>query len=103
MLEARRLNAGYGAARVLFDVELAARRGEVVALLGRNGAGKSTTLKTLMGLIRPLSGEVHFEGHRIGAWEPFEIARAGQSRTAPRRRYAGPRNALRPKAAGSVP
>ncbi len=77
MLEARRLNAGYGAARVLFDVELAARRGEVVALLGRNGAGKSTTLKTLMGLIRPLSGEVHFEGHRIDGREPFEIARAG--------------------------
>src|SRR5712664_4472281 len=77
MLEARRLNAGYGAARVLFDVELAARRGEVVALLGRNGAGKSTTLKTLMGLIRPLSGEVHFTGHRIDGREPFEIARAG--------------------------
>src|SRR5882672_7346133 len=77
MLEARRLNAGYGAARVLFDVELAARRGEVVALLGRNGAGKSTTLKTLMGLIRPFSGEVHFDGRRIDAWEPYEVARAG--------------------------
>jgi branched-chain amino acid transport system ATP-binding protein len=77
MLEARRLNAGYGAARVLFDVELAARHGEVVALLGRNGAGKSTTLKTLMGLIQPLSGEVRFEGHRIDGREPFEIARAG--------------------------
>ena len=77
MLEARRLNAGYGAARVLFDVELAAHRGEVVALLGRNGAGKSTTLKTLMGLIRPFSGEVHFDGRRIDAWEPYEVARAG--------------------------
>ena len=77
MLEARRLNAGYGAARVLFDVELAACRGEVVALLGRNGAGKSTTLKTLMGLIRPLSGEVLFEGRRIDGGEPYEIARAG--------------------------
>jgi branched-chain amino acid transport system ATP-binding protein len=77
MLEARRLNAGYGAAGVLFDVELAASRGEVVALLGRNGAGKSTTLKTLMGLIRPFSGEVHFDGRRIDAWEPYEVARAG--------------------------
>jgi branched-chain amino acid transport system ATP-binding protein len=77
MLEARRLNAGYGAARVLFDVELAVRHGEVVALLGRNGAGKSTTLKTLMGLIRPFSGEVHFDGRRIDAWEPYEVARAG--------------------------
>ena len=77
MLEARRLNAGYGAARVLFDVELAVRRGEVVALLGRNGAGKSTTLKTLMGLIQPFSGEVHFDGRRVDAWEPYEVARAG--------------------------
>ena len=76
MLEARRLNAGYGAARVLFDVELAANRGEVVALLGRNGAGKSTTLKTLMGLIRPLSGEVHFELAYIfetSAWKLVKI------------------------------
>src|SRR5436190_10334086 len=77
MLEARRLSAGHGAARVLFDVELAVRRGEVVALLGRNGAGKSTTLKTLMGLIRPFSGEVHFDGRRVDAWEPYEVARAG--------------------------
>src|SRR3989449_8440177 len=77
MLEARRLSAGYGAARVLFDVELAVRRGEVVALLGRNGAGKSTTLKTLMGLIQPFSGEVHFDGRRVDAWEPYEVARAG--------------------------
>ena len=77
MLEARRLNAGYGAARVLFEVGLTVRHGEVVALLGRNGAGKSTTLKTLMGLIRPLSGEVYFDGRRIDAWEPYEIARAG--------------------------
>ncbi|TMH95304.1 MAG: ATP-binding cassette domain-containing protein, partial [Betaproteobacteria bacterium] len=77
MLEARRLSAGYGAARVLFDVELAVGRGEVVALLGRNGAGKSTTLKALMGLIRPFSGEVHFDGRRVDAWEPYEVARAG--------------------------
>jgi len=76
ILEARRLNAGYGAARVLFDVELAARRGEVVALLGRNGAGKSTTLKTLMGLIRPLSARcISRPPHRRR--EPFEVARAG--------------------------
>src|SRR5207247_8729845 len=77
MLEARRLSAGYGAARVLFDVELAVRRGEVVALLGRNGAGKSTTLKTLMGLIQPFSGAVHFDGRRVDAWEPYEVARGG--------------------------
>jgi branched-chain amino acid transport system ATP-binding protein len=77
MLEVSGLSAGYGRARVLFEVELAARRGEVVALLGRNGAGKSTTLKAIMGLVAPLSGEVRFDGRRIDGREPHEIARLG--------------------------
>jgi branched-chain amino acid transport system ATP-binding protein len=77
MLEVRRLNAGYGPARVLFDVNLEARAGEVVALVGRNGAGKSTLLKALMGLVERFSGEVRFDGRRIDRLEPFEIARLG--------------------------
>jgi branched-chain amino acid transport system ATP-binding protein len=77
MLEVKRLNAGYGPVQVLFDASLEARAGEVVALLGRNGAGKSTTLKALMGLVRRLSGEVRFDGRRIDRLEPFEIARLG--------------------------
>jgi branched-chain amino acid transport system ATP-binding protein len=77
MLEVRSLSAGYGAARVLFDVELKVSRGEVVALLGRNGAGKSTTLKAIMGLVPPQSGEVIFDGRRISGLEPYEIARLG--------------------------
>ncbi len=77
MLEVRRLTAGYGRARVLFDVSLEARAGEVVALLGRNGAGKSTTLKALMGLVVRFSGEVRFDGQRIESLEPYEIARRG--------------------------
>ena len=76
-LEVRRLNAGYGRARVLFDVELDVARGEVVALLGRNGAGKSTTLKAIMGLVPPISGEIVFDGRPLQNLEPHEIARLG--------------------------
>jgi len=77
MLEAHRLNAGYGQAHILFDVDLDAREGEVVVLLGRNGAGKSTTLKAIIGVVRPLSGEVRFAGQRIDRMQPFQIARLG--------------------------
>ena len=77
MLEVRRLNAGYGRARVLFDIDLDAERGEVVALLGRNGAGKSTTLKAIMGLVSPLSGEVIFDDKNLKNLEPHQIARLG--------------------------
>jgi branched-chain amino acid transport system ATP-binding protein len=77
MLEVRRLSAGYGRAQVLFDIDLDANRGEVVALLGRNGAGKSTTLKAIMGLVPPLSGEVIFDEKRISQLQPYEIARLG--------------------------
>jgi branched-chain amino acid transport system ATP-binding protein len=76
MLEVKTLSARYGRARVLYDVSLEARAGEVVALLGRNGAGKSTTLKALMGLVER-TGEVHFDGNPIGELEPHEIARLG--------------------------
>ena len=77
MLEARGLSAGYGRAQVLFGIDLAVDKGEVVALLGRNGAGKSTTLKALMGLIEARSGEVRFGGERIDRRSPHEIARLG--------------------------
>src|SRR5687767_4243373 len=76
-LEVRRLSAGYGRARVLFDIDLEVRGGEVVALLGRNGAGKSTTLKAIMGLVPPSSGEVVFDGRNLGNLQPYEIARRG--------------------------
>ena len=77
MLEVVALGAGYGRAQVLFGVALQASQGEVVALLGRNGAGKSTTLKTVMGLIRRTAGEVRFDGRRIDGLEPHEISRLG--------------------------
>ena len=77
MLEIRGLNAAYGQAHILFDVALSAAAGEVAVLLGRNGAGKSTTLKAAMGLVRPLSGEIRFLGRRIDRLDPFQIARLG--------------------------
>jgi branched-chain amino acid transport system ATP-binding protein len=77
MLEVARLSGGYGRAQVLFDLRLEIGAGEVVALLGRNGAGKSTTLKTIMGLLPAFAGEVRLDGRRIDRLEPYEIARAG--------------------------
>jgi branched-chain amino acid transport system ATP-binding protein len=77
MLEVEGLNAWYGAARILFDLALQVGRGEVVALMGRNGAGKSTTLKALMALLPRRSGTVRFRGEDISRLRPFEIARRG--------------------------
>ena len=77
LLEARGLQVRYGRAQVLFGMSLRLKPGEIVALLGRNGAGKSTTLKTLMGLLQPSAGEVTLDGRRIDGLEPFEIARLG--------------------------
>jgi branched-chain amino acid transport system ATP-binding protein len=77
MLELRGVNAGYGKARILFDVDLELRAGETSLLTGRNGAGKSTTLKSILGLVRLTSGEVHFAGKRIDGLDPYRVARAG--------------------------
>lgn len=77
LLSVQRLNAWYGRAHILFDVDLQVRRGEVVALMGRNGAGKSTTLKSIMGLVPARRGTIRFDGRPIEGLEPFEIARAG--------------------------
>jgi len=76
LLELARVSAGYGRAGVLFDASLAVEQGEVVMLAGRNGAGKSTTLKAVMGLIAR-TGEIRFHGQRVDRREPFEIARLG--------------------------
>ena len=77
ILETKALSAAYGHAQVLFGVDLQLRAGEVVALMGRNGAGKSTTLKAIMGLVPPRAGTVTFEGHEIAGLNPFRIARLG--------------------------
>jgi branched-chain amino acid transport system ATP-binding protein len=77
MLTVTGLHAYYGRAHILSDVALEVARGQVAVLLGRNGAGKSTTMKTIMGLVRAARGEIVFEGQRIERWEPYRIALAG--------------------------
>jgi branched-chain amino acid transport system ATP-binding protein len=77
LLDAKSLCAWYGAAQILYDVELHVNRGEVVALMGRNGAGKSTTLKALMGLLSKRKGTVRFLGQDVSKAEPHEVARRG--------------------------
>jgi branched-chain amino acid transport system ATP-binding protein len=77
VLEVEGLRAGYGPAEILFGVSLRLARGEVAALMGRNGAGKSTTLKAIMGLVPPRAGRVRFAGRDITGMAAFRIARLG--------------------------
>jgi len=86
MLAVESLSAWYGAAQILYDLSFEVGRGEVVALMGRNGAGKSTTLKSIMGLTAERQGTVRFEDRDISGLKPFEIARRGLGYTPEDRR-----------------
>ncbi len=77
MLTVENLDAGYGEAQILFSVDLAVGAGEVVTLLGRNGMGKTTTVRAIMGLIRPRAGRVSFGGVDLTGSAPFRLAQAG--------------------------
>ena len=77
MLKVAALHSYYGQAHILADISLEVNAGEVVVLLGRNGAGKSTTLKSIVGLVRPKSGIIEFQGQRIERAAPYRIARMG--------------------------
>ncbi len=77
MLDAQQLCAWYGKAQILFDVSLHVGAGQCVALMGRNGAGKSTTMKALMGLLARRSGRVRFEGRDVSQLAPHAISRLG--------------------------
>ena len=77
MLTATDLHAYYGRAHILQGVSFALGAGEVLVLLGRNGAGKSTTMKSLIGILRPRDGSVSFAGREVAGWEPHRIARLG--------------------------
>lgn len=77
LLEIHDLNTYYGLSHALQNISLNVKRGEIVALLGRNGMGKSTTLKSVMGLVKPKSGAVRFKGKDITGLPPFKVARTG--------------------------
>jgi branched-chain amino acid transport system ATP-binding protein len=76
-LELKSINTFYGRSHILFDVSLSVEKGEVVSLLGRNGAGKSTTFRSVIGLTPPQSGEVIFRGERVNGLRAFRICRKG--------------------------
>jgi branched-chain amino acid transport system ATP-binding protein len=77
MLTLELVHAGYGSAEVLFGVSLQVREGEVVALSGRNGMGKTTTLRSVLGILRPSHGEIRFRGVRLVGLKPHEIVGMG--------------------------
>ena len=89
LLEVTGLNSYYGDSHILFDVALRVERNEVVALLGRNGAGKSTALKSVMGVVTPTSGSVRLEGIEIAGRKSHAIAKAGMQLVHEERRIFG--------------
>ena len=77
MLKVNSIQSSYGITQVLFDLSLEVNEGEVVTLLGRNGMGKTTTVRSIMGIIKPGSGSITFDEQEISGWPSYKIARAG--------------------------
>ena len=77
LLELRNIAAAYGLSQVLFNVSFSVREGEVISLIGRNGMGKTTTVRTLMGILTPRSGQIRFRGAPINGLPPYRIVRLG--------------------------
>jgi branched-chain amino acid transport system ATP-binding protein len=77
LLSVENIHTAYGLSQVLFGISLDVAEGECVCLLGRNGVGKSTTMRSIMGLTPPRSGRVVWRGRDVAGWPPFRIARAG--------------------------
>ena len=79
MLHLKGISTRYGPIQVLKDVDLTVRAGELVCLLGGNACGKTTTMKTIIGLVKPFKGEIEFDGHPITHWSPAQIVKGGIS------------------------
>jgi branched-chain amino acid transport system ATP-binding protein len=77
LLELAEIHTAYGLSRVLFGISLAVQAGECVCLLGRNGVGKTTAMRSVMGLTPPSAGHVRFKAQDITGWPPYKVARAG--------------------------
>ncbi|MGA7802831.1 MAG: ABC transporter ATP-binding protein [Gammaproteobacteria bacterium] len=92
LLQVEHINSYYGDSHVLFDVDMHVDEHEVVALLGRNGAGKSTTLKSLVGAVKPHNGTIRFDGNDIRGLPPYEIAQRGIQLVPEERRIFGSLN-----------
>ncbi|HKJ10541.1 MAG TPA: ABC transporter ATP-binding protein [Gammaproteobacteria bacterium] len=92
LLEIEGINSYYGDSHVLFDVDMHVDEHEVVALLGRNGAGKSTTLKSVVGAVKPHNGTIRFDGNDIRGLPPYEIAQRGIQLVPEERRIFGSLN-----------
>jgi branched-chain amino acid transport system ATP-binding protein len=92
LLEVNGLNSYYGDSHILFDVSLRVEKNEVVALLGRNGAGKSTTFKSLMGVVKPKAGSIKLEGLEIAGKKSYAIAQVGMQLVHEERRIFGSLN-----------
>lgn len=89
LLEVNKINSYYGDSHILFDVSMRVEENEVVALLGRNGAGKSTTLKSLMGVVPPKSGVIRHNGVEVQRFMPFQLAKLGIQLVPEERRIFG--------------
>ena len=92
LLEVSGLNSYYGDSHILFDVSMRVEKNEVVALLGRNGAGKSTTLKSLMGVVKPKTGSIKLEGAELAGKKSYQIAQLGMQLVHEERRIFGSLN-----------
>lgn len=77
LINAQKINTYYGASHILRDLSFSVARGETIGLMGRNGMGKSTLLKSIMGLVKPRSGSVHIAGQPMTGRPPYEVARLG--------------------------